>query len=318
MRAVVLGGTGFLGRHIHGAFQDAGARVVPVSRSDATHTDLTEDSGLRRLAELLARVRPHVVVNAAGRAWQADERQMAEGNAELVDRLVGVLAAQDHRPRLIHLGSVHEYGPGHVGTSTAEEHPAAPSTPYGRTKLLGTRFVLRAVAAGEADGVVLRLANVSGPGTPRGSLLRQVADHLVEAARAQDRGEIPEALRFRTLAVRRDFVDARDVADAVLAAAAAPLSSVNGQIVNIGRGEAVLMRHLVARMVALSGLPVEVVEDADGRSPREDAQWQRLDVSKARRVLGWHPHRDLDRSLRDLLDTACVPVRGEEREEAQT
>jgi nucleoside-diphosphate-sugar epimerase len=316
MRAVVLGGNGFLGRHIHHAFESVGAQVVSVSRSDATHTDLTKGSGLRSFARLLARIRPHTVVNAAGRAWLADDRQMAEGNAELVDRLISVLAAQDHGPRLIHLGSVHEYGPGHAGTSTAEDHPAVPTTPYGRTKLLGTRSVLRAVEAGEADGVVLRVANVSGPGTPQGSLLGQVADRLAEAARAQSRGEAPEALRFRTLAVRRDFVDARDVADAVLAASVAPLRSVNGEIMNIGRGEAVRMRHLVDRMVALSGLSVEVVEDESGRSLRENAQWQRLDVSKARRLLGWNPHRDLDRSLRDLLEAACVRVHAEEREEA--
>lgn len=299
MKAAVLGATGFLGRHICAALTASGAAVVPVSRGGAVPVDLADDAGARRLAALLSAERPGVVVNAAGRAWLADERQMTEGNARLVGRLVEAVATLPGRPRLIQLGSVHEYGPGASGTGTAEEWPEAPVTPYGRSKLLGTRSVLRATAAGALDGVVLRAANVSGPGTPPGSLLRTVADHLAGAAVDHAAGRPPEPLRFGPLRARRDFVDVRDVAGAVLAAARAPAAAVSGQIVNIGRGEAVRVRWLVDRMVELSGLPVPVVEEDGGA--RSGVEWQRLDISKARRLLGWRPRHSLDDSLRDLL-----------------
>uniref|UniRef100_A0AAU3GQP2 NAD(P)-dependent oxidoreductase n=1 Tax=Streptomyces sp. NBC_01401 TaxID=2903854 RepID=A0AAU3GQP2_9ACTN len=304
MRVLVLGGTGFLGRHIRDAFRAAGHDAVPLSRSTDPAVDLSGPKGCARLAGLVAESGAQVVVNAAGRAWRASDEEMTRANAELVARVSEELSALPRAPRLVHLGSVHEYGPGTPGTSTAEDRPARPVTPYGRSKLLGTRHVLHASRSAGLDGTVLRVANVSGPGTPPGSLLRTVADHLVEAARVRARGGTADPLRFGRLDARRDFVDARDVADAVLAAACAPSADVAGRIFNIGRGEAVPVRRLVGRLVALSGLAVPVFEDGDPDSPRPAAEWQRLDISRARRVLNWQPARDLDTSLKDLLEAA--------------
>ncbi|MFJ3586844.1 NAD-dependent epimerase/dehydratase family protein [Streptomyces sp. NPDC090127] len=298
MTAVVLGGSGFLGQHIAAELRSTGRRVVSVSRTGDAGIDLTADEGQHRFAELLAAERATLVVNAAGRAWRATEEDMVRGNAELVERLVAAVLAVPARPRLVQLGSVHEYGPGTRGTSTPEDHAAAPVTPYGRTKLRATESVARACADSGLEAVVLRVANVAGPGAPVGSLLRTVADQLVDVAS----GALSE-LRYGPLRAERDFVDVRDVADAVLAAADAPSEAVGGHVINIGRGEAVRARYLVDRLIALSGLAVPVVEETatTGATARSDVEWQQLDIAKAHRVLGWKPARDLDTSLRDLL-----------------
>lgn len=319
LRVVVLGGTGYLGRRIGEAFAADGALVRTVSRTpaqdgpadpDFVRVDLLAASP-RELTALFASVSPDVVVNAAGRAWRADEAEMTAGNADLVVRVTESLAGLPRPPRLIQLGSVHEYGAGTPGAGTPEEHEPAPVTPYGRTKLLGTRAVLRASAEDGLDGVVLRLANVIGAGAPAGSLFGMVAGHLGAAARAQALGEKPDELGLPPLRARRDVVDVRDAVDAVRAAATAPGSDVSGQVVNVGRGEAVPMHALIARMVELSGVDLPVVEAVSGRPARTDVDWQQLDVSKAVRLLGWRPRRSLDDSLRDLLSAALpAPANG--------
>ncbi|GGJ22623.1 reductase [Streptomyces brasiliensis] len=316
---MVLGGTGYLGRRIGEAFHADGALVHLVSRSpagdgpaDACHVrmDLLT-AGARELAGLFGSLRPDAVVNAAGRVWRGDEAEMTAGNAELVVRLTRVLAELPHPPRLIQLGTIHEYGAGTPGAGTREEQEPAPVTPYGRTKLLGTRTVLKAAADDGMDAVVLRLANVIGAGVPAGSFFGRVAAHLGEAARVQALGEKPGELSLPPLRAHRDLVDVHDAVDAVRAAATAPKADAGGQVINVGRGEAVPMHALIDRMVDLSGVDLPVVEAVPDPSPRTDVAWQQLDVSRALRLLGWRPRRTLDDSLRDLLAAAVpAPVNG--------
>ncbi|MFF3411893.1 NAD-dependent epimerase/dehydratase family protein [Streptomyces sp. NPDC002742] len=320
LSVVVLGGTGFLGRRIGAACVADGARVHLVSRTSAAVPSPAGGPGVsaigldlvtaspREIADVLAEAGADVVVNAAGRAWQADEAQMAAGNAELVERVVTALAALPGPPvRLVQLGTVHEYGAGAPDAATGEEHEPAPVTPYGRTKLQGTRAVLRARREQGVNGVVLRLANVIGAGVPEGSLFGRVAAHLGAAARADARGEKAAELRLPPLRAARDLVDAQDVVAAVLAAATAPEADVAGQVINVGRGTAVPMRALVDRMIALSGLELPVAEAAEAPGSRTDVAWQCLDVSRARHLLGWRPLRSLDDSLRELLTSVLPP-----------
>lgn len=314
LSVVVLGSGGFLGRHIRDAFTEQGARVHAVTRNSSDRTPHGAAIGSRatsidlltappqEVAEFLGSVRADIVVNAAGRAWRADEAQMTAGNAELVLRLITALEQLPGPPiRLVQLGSVHEYGAGTPDTATSEEHEPTPVTAYGRTKLRGTQTVLRATQDHTVEGVVLRLANVIGAGVPEGSLFGKVAAHLAAAARAESRGEKAAELRLPPLRAARDVVDARDAAAAVVAAATTV--GVAGRVINVGRGEAIGTRGLIDRMVRLSGLAIPVVEETAAMS-RTDVDWQRLDVSRARQLLGWRPRRSLDASLRDLLAAA--------------
>jgi nucleoside-diphosphate-sugar epimerase len=301
---VVLGGTGFLGGHIRATFEAAGWRVRTVSSTATGPGSVRLDlNGVTRwrLDALLDEVAAGVVVNAAGRVWRVTERQMFEANAELVERLAAGLAGRPDRPRLIQLGSVHEYGPGVAGAGTTEDRPTVPVTAYGRSKLRGAQAVL---GAADLDGVVLRLANVCGPGTPPGSLLGDVARHLADVARTGRAGTAEAHLRLAPLDAYRDFVDVRDVAEAVLAAAQAPADRVAGNVINVGSGVALPVRRIVARMVALSGLAVQVVEQPDPGPARRDVQWQQLDITRAERLLGWRPRCGLDESLREQLAAA--------------
>jgi len=304
---VVLGATGFVGRHVCAAFHAAGWEVVGVARTEPVtpvpyrHETLDlVDAEPARLSRLLADTGARTVVNGAGAVWAVTAEQMQSANTDLVVRLVVAASGLARPPRLIQLGSVHEYGPVPRGVDIREDTRPAPVAAYGRTKLAGGQAVLTAAAAGDLDGVVLRIANISGPGAPGTSLLGKVAHHLATSADRLATGDAPEPLRLTPLLAHRDFVDVRDVAEAVLAAAEAG-SEVSGRVVNIGRGEAVGMRPLVDRMIELSGLDVVLDEQPTTGPQRGDSEWQQLDIGLARELLGWGPRRSLDESLLDLL-----------------
>ncbi|MBB1243013.1 NAD(P)-dependent oxidoreductase [Streptomyces durbertensis] len=302
---LVLGGSGFVGRHVCAAFAARGHRVLSVSRrpgpDGAVRTvalDLSRPGGL---PELLAAERPSHVVNCVGSIWGRSDAEMSAACLLPTERLLAALAeAGTPRPGLVHLGSVMEYGP--VPTGGTAGGTARPTTAYGRAKLAATEAVLRA----DPEAVVLRVANVSGPGTPPVSLLgrvaAQLAGHLGGGPGAPPRRR-PARVTLTPLAAHRDYVDARDVADAVVAAAVAEPGAVAGRVLDLGRGVAVPVRELVELLIEVSGVPAELVETAPppaGGAPGPALDWLRVDPRPARDALGWHPRRSLKESLVDF------------------
>ncbi|MFG2479629.1 NAD-dependent epimerase/dehydratase family protein [Streptomyces fagopyri] len=305
-RVVVLGATGFVGRHAGAALEAAGHEVLAVARQAAKTPaswqfcpmDLVKD-GPAALTRLIDAEHPVAVVNAAGVAWSSSVGVMRQGNQLLVERLLTALGAASWQPRLVHLGSVHEYTPQSAGVCLAEDSPTRPVTDYGQSKLLGTQAVLRSTEQGRTNAVVLRLSNVIGAGTPPSSLLGRVAQQLLARAAA---GE-PVTVQLSPLRSSRDFVDAKDASEAIVAAMRTP--EARGRVLNIGSGTSEHVRAMVDRLIAASGREVRLVEDTGGTvRPATDADWMCVDVTAARELLGWSPRRGPEETVRDLWNAA--------------
>ncbi|MFE2180955.1 NAD-dependent epimerase/dehydratase family protein [Streptomyces sp. NPDC059455] len=303
-QAVVIGGTGFIGRHICGALAKRGYEVLAIARKPAEPIPgvgfLALDAVSAPSEDIVrAAQSADLVVNAAGDSWEGDEASMTASHIPLVDRLVDAVAALPRRPRLVHLGSVHEYGPLPDGTAIAEDHPTAPRTPYARTKLIGSRIVLGAADAGRIDGCVLRVTNVCGPGTPRGSFLGGLAHRLRHTTE-----DTPLAVTL--VDDRRDFIDVRDVAEAVVLAASSP---VTGRVLNIGQGDAFSMRELAWLLISASQVPAHLVREESGAVYSKGGSWTQADIRLARRLMGWSPKVALKESFHDLWAASATSSR---------
>ncbi|QLJ02151.1 NAD(P)-dependent oxidoreductase [Streptomyces sp. NEAU-sy36] len=289
MRILVLGGTGYLGRHVTERLRALpGARLSAAGRTGAEYAvDLATDRP-ERLAKTLAAAAPDAVVNCAG-ATGGDPVTLAEVNARGPAVLCAALREAAPTARLVHLGSAAEYGPGTPGVPVTESAPARPVTPYGATKLAGTL----AVAAAALDAVVLRIGNPVGAGAPAAGLPGRVTALLRSA------GPDPSAvLRLGDLSAYRDFVDVRDVARAAALAVTAP--GPLPPVLNIGGGAAVPVRDLVHGLARTAGFRGRLEESAGGSARSAEVSWQCSDVSAAARVLGWRPAHGLDDSLAAL------------------
>ncbi|MFI2645370.1 NAD-dependent epimerase/dehydratase family protein [Streptomyces sp. NPDC018610] len=302
MRILVLGVTGYLGRHVAAHLRALpGARVSGAGRSPGAgvRVDLGCDPP-ERVAELVAPVAPDAVVNCAG-ATGGDAVALAEVNARGPAVLAAALREAAPAARLVHLGSAAEYGPGTPGTKVTESAATCPLGPYGATKLAGTA----AVTGSGLDAVVLRVGNPVGPGAPVTSLPGRISALL------RDAGADPGAvLRLGDLSAYRDFVDVRDVARAVGLAvtAAGPLPPV----LNIGGGEAVRVRELVRRLADTAGFAGRVEEAGGGSVRSARVSWQCSDVTAAGAALGWRPEHSLDASLAALWAAVRGRPRGPE------
>ncbi|MFI6326337.1 NAD-dependent epimerase/dehydratase family protein [Nonomuraea sp. NPDC050556] len=269
---LLLGASGFVGKSVLSALGESAVTRDRIDLVTAPHSDLVE---------LLDEVSPTAVVNCCG-ATTGDAVELTRANVIAVARLATAMRTAAPGARLVHVGSAAEYGSVPMGPAITETSACRPVSDYGLTKLVATELL------GSADGletVVLRLFNVIGPGAPPDSLPMRFA------ARLREEGD----LVVGGLEVYRDFVDVRDAAAAIAAAATAegPLPPV----LNVGSGRATAVHDLIGTLVEIASPGTRVLAGAQG-SPA--VPWQCADVTAVEGALGWRPERSLRTSLADL------------------
>jgi NDP-hexose 4-ketoreductase len=276
---LVFGASGFIGRHVQDALlQDD--RVEQVTCPGRNRCDLLAHE-VDGLASLLRELAPDVVVNCTGRL-DGTGYELLRANTLVPAKLVDAIAAVDPAVRFIRLGSAGEYGPVPHGHAVTEEDPAGPVSEYGLSHLAATRLLEFARAAGRADAVTLRVFNPIGPGLRDENLLGRATARLRDALAAG-----ANSITMGPLSPYRDFLDARDLARAVVAAALAP--TLPTPVINIGSGQAVPARTAVHLLAEAAGFSGEVREASTTPSRSATVDWMLADISRAAEVLGWRP-----------------------------
>ncbi|MGH4017641.1 MAG: NAD-dependent epimerase/dehydratase family protein [Pseudonocardiaceae bacterium] len=298
VRVLLLGGSGFIGRHVwralaarpHVAVTTTGPRVG-AAPYDPVGLDLVTDR-ISQLATLIDRIRPLAVVNCAG-VTEGSIEELVAGNVVLVGNVIEAMRQADVGARLVHLGSAAEYGATAPTAAVSEADTPRPTSAYGMTKLVGTQLVTEATITGCLTATALRAFNVLGPGSPPASLAGRI---VAEVHRATEAGG---GIRLGRLDTVRDFVDVRDVAHAAVLAALGTCQLP--EILNIGRGEPVVVRRLVHEVAQLAGFTGEVHEDGPIPPRSATIEWQCADIRRSREALGWEPSVSLRQSVTDLV-----------------
>ncbi|MGW4383672.1 NAD-dependent epimerase/dehydratase family protein [Kitasatospora sp. NPDC004531] len=313
MRVLLLGADGFIGRRVADRLlAEEGLQVTVLGRSDSADIRFDLAAGSPgALARFLDAVAPQVVINCAG-ATYGTSRALIRANTLAVATVCEAIRRSREPARLVHVGSAAEYGPTQQGGPIPENAEPRPVGPYGVSKLAGTELVL----SSGLDALVLRVFDVVGPGSPTASLFGRLAEGLRRALEQEE-----TQVRMPDLSGYRDFVDVRDVARAIQAAA---VSAATG-VINIGSGHAVRAREAAHLLVRASGFEGTISEDArqvvlpaqqagqeggvravEARAAAEPVQWRQADVRTARDRLGWRTQVPLEESLGDVwLETAC-------------
>lgn len=190
MKALVTGGTGFIGSHVVRALVDAGHTVRVLHRRSSKLTalagaryesaigDLTDDTGLRAACEGCDWV---FHVAAIADYWRADRLAMFEANVEGTRRVLDA-AKMAGVQRVIFTSSAAAVGQ-RADRALADETVAfsLPPTefPYAYSKVLAERVVQEAVARGQ-DVVTVNPVVVMGPGDLNmisGSFITQIQEY---------------------------------------------------------------------------------------------------------------------------------------------
>lgn len=306
-RALVVGATGFLGRHISAALAAAAWEVVTQSRRPAAGPNsdsLPQPVALRAaVARALIDVQPSLVVNAVGVIWSRDQEAMVAANTEVPEQLALAMIDAGCSARLVHLGSCLEYAPVDPPHALEEDDPVDPPSFYGKTKLEGYRRIRKVADVHGLDLVALRVFNAIGARMSAASLLGRTVQSLV-TARRDGRTAVIELVDRQQY---RDYVDARDVAQAVLASATATGLGPGPTVLNIGSSTARSAEEVVRQLAAISAVDhrIRLVPPPDGPSRTAGASWQRAATNRAERLLGWSATTPLADTLRHIWASAC-------------
>ena len=203
-----------------------------------------------------------------------------------------LMAARDGGvSRFIDAASSSAYGAGE-DLPKREMMPVLPISPYAAAKAAGELLAATFCRAFGLQTVSLRYFNVFGP---RQDPSNQYAGVIAAFALRMLRGERPIIYGDGTQS--RDFTFIENVVHANLLAAEAP--EVQGEVVNIGCGEAIDLNQMVGIFNKILGTALEPIYEP----PRPgDVKHSLADVSAAKKLLGYKPKVRFADGLRQTLE----------------
>jgi UDP-glucose 4-epimerase len=322
VKILVTGGAGYIGSITAKALEAAGhVPVILDSLLTGPHAFVRDrifyegDIGDRDLVRRIVEDHPdlHATIHMAARIVVPESverpyeyyRDNVAKSLELFDQL-----EQLGKPRVVFSSSGSLYAVKH-DFEVREDDPLAPPSPYARTKRMIEQVLEDMAAATDLRAIILRYFNPIGsdPDLESGIYAKEpshVLGQLVLAARGERDGftitgtdhPTPDGTGIRDYLhvwdLARAHVSAVERFDDVLATAGTP-----SVVINLGRGDGVSVRELLAAFERVTGRPVPTHE----APPRPgDAVGAFANADRARELLGWQTELTLDEAIASALD----------------
>lgn len=305
MKALIIGGAGFVGAYLIRELSTAGTEVhatcLPsesITENCFTHTLDIMDIG--SISALLAEVAPDVIFHLAAQSSVAVSWKKPQLTANInvvgsINVLEAVRAAEKKDIRIIMIGTGEEYGFIREGACPlSEDEPLNPGNIYAATKACQEMISRIYVRAYDMDIVMVRAFNHSGPAQSDIFVISDFCRQIAEI----EKGMRPPEIRVGNLSAMRDFTDVRDVVRAYRLLAE---KGTRGRVYNIGRGRAVKIQYILDTALSFSDTEISVANDP-ARMRASDTPLIEPDVSLVHGDTGWKAEITMEQTIRDTLD----------------
>ncbi len=289
-RVLVTGGCGFVGRSVVAAFRRLGAEVTVIDQRPFPDDAVRSVVGDLRDPEVRSAAMTPEVTGVVHLAAITSVLRSAEAPAETFTMNVEVtqglleLARQRGINRFV-LGSTNAVV-GNVGSATiTEDIPLRPLTPYGATKAACEMLLSGYAGAYGLTTASLRFTNIYGPGMEaKDSFVPRLMRAALSGSGVQIYGDGKQV---------RDLVHVQDIVAGITAAWQRQFTGT--AIIGCGTSVSVLDLIEAAREATGAPIPVEHIPAKTGEMPAVI-----VDISKARRELGYEPTMSLTDGLRTV------------------
>jgi nucleoside-diphosphate-sugar epimerase len=299
---LVTGCSGYLGSHLADALVQEGYSVVGVDRCPPRYPnavaterirffqlELADPGAAAALAKRLEGI--HAVLHtAAHQPYTWDPAPFVFGNVSSTATVLEAMRLAG-TPRLVHSSTSALYGGADQPLMT-ETDPVRPRNIYEITKLQGEQLAQFYSETYGIQTLSMRYASLYG-GRNRDGSLYYFLDRTLKG----------EPIRlFAKGKTLRDYVCVHDVVRVNIAALTAP-ADTPFEAFNIGGGRVLSTGDLVQAIFRASGRSTEIVYAED---PRWNAAGFCLDISKARRMLGFAP-TPIEQGITEYLRVLAAP-----------
>ncbi len=302
-KTLVTGGAGFIGSNLVRALLERGDDVRVLdnfstgnrANLDGLDVEIVEGE-LRSYERVHNAVRTTEVVyhlGALGSVPRSVQDPLTSSAVNIEGTLNVLLAARDEDVRrVVYSSSTSVYGTSRQ-LPTTEESPPNPISPYAVAKLAAERYCISFSRVYEPlEAVVLRYFNVFGERQSPYSQYAAVVPRFVTAIAAGEPIEV-----HGDGEQSRDFTYVGNVVDATLRAG--EIDGVNGEIINIAGGAPASVNQIAETIGAILGKPVQKRHLPTRPGDIRDS-W--ADLSKAERMLGYHPQVGIEEGLRRTIE----------------
>ena len=299
MRALVTGGSGFIGSNLVRRLREEGNDVVVLDDLSSGYArNLESLAGIElvrgdvRDAPLLEQVMRgcEVVFHLAASVGnkRSIDNPILDADINVMGTLRVLEAARANKVRKVVFSSSAGIFGELKTLPIAEDHPVEPDTPYGASKLCAEKLCLSYAKLYPVECVCLRYFNVYGPHQRFDAYGNVIPIFVFQALRGQ------RLTVFGDGEQTRDFLHVDDVVQANVRAAQA--AGVSGAF-NVGSGTRISINDLL-HLLRSAGLDF----DHEYGLPRPgDVRDSLADISAARSALGYEPTVDMESGLRGYL-----------------
>jgi UDP-glucose 4-epimerase len=310
-RVFITGGLGFIGSHIARKLLDLGHEVV-VFDNFLRYADPSSSLGDyvgTRLNDVLNRLTvirgstlnhdflrravigaepTHVIHMASMPLATLSSDRPEEAYESILTGTLNLLQVCRDLPKLqrfVLASSSMVYGD-FVTEPATEEHPTSPKDVYGGLKLCSEVLTKTFSGVYKVPFTIIRPTAVYGPTDANKRVLSIFLDNAMKG--------LP--IKVKGAEQRLDFTFVKDTAAGIVAATFH--EKAVGEIFNIARGEAVSLLDAAKVVQSLVPGTKVIMEERDARFPSRGT----LDITKARRLLGFAPEYTLERGMKEYFD----------------
>lgn len=293
MKVLVIGGCGFIGSHVVDTLLAKGEEVrvldrraeqfrPPLPGVEYVMCDLADTA---QIYEALAGVDAvvHLASTTVPATSNLDPVADIQGNLIAMVRLLEVMR-QAGVGKMVYLSSGGTVYGVPQSDPVREDHPLNPISSYGIVKVAIENYLFMEHKLHGLDYVALRASNPYGPRQGHTGIQGLIGTHLWRLAR-KEQIEV-----WGDGSVVRDFIHVRDLAELCHRAL---VSGASGNF-NAGSGEGASVAEVVQKICTTVGGDIAPIYKP-GRN--FDVPRVVLDVSKAKRELGWQKTIDLDQGI---------------------